>query len=111
MAYVAFRALALILAYTLSAHVACAELLSVVTVTRHGNRVPSRRTVTLCPRNKPNLLRYGLPSESLSAKGTLQMQLLGPMPAAPCSQRKPQLLRSFRHQIPLPAHTLVPHLK
>ena len=77
MAYVAFRALALILAYTLSAHVACAELLSVVTVTRHGNRVPSRRTVTLCPRNKPNLLRYGLPSESLSAKGTLQMQLLG----------------------------------
>ena len=77
MAHVVFRVLMLILVHALSAYVACAELLSVVTVTRHGNRVPSHRTSTLCPRNKPNLLRYGLPSESLSATGTLQMQLFG----------------------------------
>ena len=56
---------------------AAAELIQVVTVSRHGNRVPNFSVLAACPANRPNLLRFGLPPSSLSRRGVGQLLQLG----------------------------------
>uniref|UniRef100_K3WPW2 Acid phosphatase n=1 Tax=Globisporangium ultimum (strain ATCC 200006 / CBS 805.95 / DAOM BR144) TaxID=431595 RepID=K3WPW2_GLOUD len=54
-----------------------AELVLLVSLSRHGSRAPNPTVKKLCPNNIPNMNSYQVPPEQLTERGMMQMEATG----------------------------------